>query len=501
MAQVFGRTGHISLLGWDRTAVVGQFLVLGPLASSLVVQQLFVALLATICLAFVYVLLRPAVGPRRAAFGALLVALWPGFGLLATSFMTDVPALTLTLGSLVLGRRALARDSRLWFGLSLAMGLWAATIREQALAAPAALLLYALMSHRARRRVRVATVFTAAALFAAAFLILSVWYATLPNGDPPRLKVAPALLGAMTDLSVRSFFTLALPLAPAVLLVARPWNWNRRAVVVSGAMAVVGAMAIHDFGAKYFFLGNYLASGGAYAAVVPGARVVIPADLWGAVIALAALSGALLAGLIVQRPRAVEPVLATFTAITAIATVATGLSGQNIFDRYLLALAPAALAVILAPDAQNSALAEPLATIPARLTVTRLNVTRLNVIAAVTATASAALLAFALMANAFSFDVARWHAATETAATGVPRDRIDGGLEWLGYFSARGYKQVVLASGYGWEPHFSSSPYCFIVTAGRSEPGWTLKRRIEYRTFLIAGTSTLYLYSTHAACP
>src|SRR5579884_3238448 len=37
IAQTFGRTGHIRLLDWNRSALVGQFVVLGPLASSIVV--------------------------------------------------------------------------------------------------------------------------------------------------------------------------------------------------------------------------------------------------------------------------------------------------------------------------------------------------------------------------------------------------------------------------------------------------------------------------------
>jgi hypothetical protein len=38
--------------------------------------------------------LRRDVGSRRAAVGVLVLVSWPGFGLLSTSMMTDIPALT-----------------------------------------------------------------------------------------------------------------------------------------------------------------------------------------------------------------------------------------------------------------------------------------------------------------------------------------------------------------------------------------------------------------------
>jgi hypothetical protein len=56
--------------------------------------------------------------------------------------------------------------------------------------------------------------------------------------------------------------------------------------------------------------------------------------------------------------------------------------------------------------------------------------------------------------------------------------------------------------GLGWEPYFSSQPSCYAVTSGLHTPAWTLQRTVQYRTFLIAGNSKLYLYATHAnGCP
>ena len=124
IAQTFARTGHIQLLSWNRSALIGQFIVLGPLAASLTVQQLYVAVLALVALYATYDLLVPSVGRRRSAFAALTMAVWPGFGLLSTTFMADVPALAAMTLSLTFGRRALAQRSTRMLALSMVLGVW-----------------------------------------------------------------------------------------------------------------------------------------------------------------------------------------------------------------------------------------------------------------------------------------------------------------------------------------------------------------------------------------
>lgn len=59
IAQVFATTYHFELLGWNRTALVGQVVVLGPLGRSIIAQQLFVACLAVLALVATYLFLLP----------------------------------------------------------------------------------------------------------------------------------------------------------------------------------------------------------------------------------------------------------------------------------------------------------------------------------------------------------------------------------------------------------------------------------------------------------
>lgn len=498
IAQTFGRTGRITLLGWNRSSLVGQFVVLGPLAASLVVQQVFVALLGIVALLCVYDLLGARLGGPRAALATLVLALWPGFGLLATSFMADVPALASAAGSLALGRRALERDSRLLLGLSLAVGLWGSTIRAQSLAAPAAVLLLALVTYRSRIRTGPVAVLVGGAAFAVLFLAFTAWHGTLPDGDPPAVATVHSTLDTTANLAVQSFFTLALPLAPAVLLTARPWAWGRAALITALGTAAVAVIALHDFRADGFFLGNYLSPDGAYSAVMePGDhRVVLSRHVWWLIVALAMVSGPLLAGSLVQRWRCIDPLLGLFTAVTAAGTAGTALTGQTVYDRYLIALAPAVLAALLASQPESRA--KPQLSAAQRLDE-RIPV-RLNRIAAAAAGAFIALVSFALAANAFGYDSARWRAAQQVAATGVPADSIDAGLEWLGNHAPDGMtnRHPAAAAGLDWEPYFSDQPPCYVVTSDLHEPSWTLDRTVGYRTFLIAGESKLYVYATHA---
>jgi hypothetical protein len=492
IAQTFGDTGRIELLGWNRSALVGQFLPLGPLASSIVVQQLFVALLGLAALFFAYDLVRPTLGSRRAAFATLLLALWPGFGLLTTSFMPDIPALALALGCVALGRRALDRDSLLLFSLATAVGFWGVTIRAQALAAPLALLLHALLTRRGRSKVGLPQITGAAAVFGVAFVSFNSWHGALANVDPPTYAAAKSLVDTTVNLALPAFFTLALPIAPAVALVARPWHWSRPAQLTSMGTALVGLMALHDLTPQGFLLGNYLDRHGAYTAVLidPNNRVVFTSHLWWLVIALAFASGVLLSGLLVEKARGAERLLVTFTVITIAGTAAQNLVGQGAFDRYLIALVPGALAIVLAPGKAGGRGPVPVVSRIPQWT---------NRAAALTATAVVGLLAFGLLANGFSFDAQRWRTATQLTREGIPATQIDAGLEWIGYHSPSGVVDRYPSRSLGFEELFYTNDRCYAITAGRRhDSGWELKSIVTYPTFLVAGKSKLYVYATHA---
>ena len=183
--------------------------------------------LAVIGIASSYVLARRVLPSPRAAFAVLVVILFPGFALLATTFMTDVPAyaaemLCLAVGAVALSR-APANHRRRWLVASLVIGCWAFSIREFALAAPVAVVIAAMASDPSEPRRRY--LFALDAVLAVCVAIYLVAH-NLPG--QPAIHLTPFAPGAVAQV-VAGVTTLALLLAPAMVLAAATWIpiWRR----------------------------------------------------------------------------------------------------------------------------------------------------------------------------------------------------------------------------------------------------------------------------------
>ncbi len=473
IAQTFGLTGRIELLGWNRSALFGQFMVLGPLARWLTVQQIFVAVLGVVALVAVYDLLVSSIGRKRAAFAVAVVAAWPGFGLLATSFMPDVPAMAAMMVCLALGRRALQNKSDLLLVVSTLFGIWGVTIREQALAAPAAVLLLALAAAWRSKRTRAwVVVMGTGVLFVVSVAAFELWRRSYNAEDPPVVSVPESMLHLGTSTVVRTYFILALGLAPAVLLVARPWRWRRGTLLASGAALLVAVAAVYDFRPHGFFVGNYLDPNGPYWVAGDGhpAPIISP-HLWWLVVAAACGSGVLLAGILVRQLPRMNPLLGVFLLLMFLGNLASALSGQTLFDRYWLLAAPPLLAAVLAERSpvDSPAVAWLSGRIPAAV-----------------AWVGLAGLSLTVTAAGMAYDSARWKAAEQVVASGVRATDVRAGLEWDGYHSAIGMSPAGSAV-------FPGSRPCFVVTADR-RPNQAEVRVVTFKTFVIAGTSRLWVY-------
>ncbi len=159
VAESFAHDLDFSLVGWNRPGLVGQVLLAAPatllLPNAVVAQHLTVWLLAVLLVLAVYWFCEPALGAARAALAAAVTGAFPALGLLSTSFMADVPSASLGMLCLAAGARVPAllprRAGVAWLAASIALGVLAGVTREQALAAPVAVLLW-LGSERARQR-------------------------------------------------------------------------------------------------------------------------------------------------------------------------------------------------------------------------------------------------------------------------------------------------------------------------------------------------------------
>lgn len=463
IAQTFSQSGTWEFLGWNRTALIGQIVILGPLASSIIGQQVSVAALGAVALVSVYLYARSRIGWSRALLATGVVAAAPEFGLLSTSFMSDVPALAGIFLGLLLTDLALRRGSGALFAAALLVELWAATVREQSIVALVATVIVVAMRWRSRRRLAVILLGSLAWAF---FILFELWRRSQPFGDPPVFALDPALVGGAL---IRTPLTFGLLLLPIVLLVATPRSWSRSAL--TGALVAVALSSL--FAIKRHgdvFLGNYLSPHGAYSAVLAGEREVLSAWIWIPLVVLSIAGLGLLVGQFIQRGIRADPLTMIVLMLLAVGTLAQLISGQMIFARYLLPALPL-LSIILLRTPERPRWARSLVT--------------LGLLAGVS---------LLVTANALAFDAARWHLAEELVSSGVPATNIDAGLEWNGYHWQGPYRPD---STPPLLDRVTEDEQCRVMSPNEI-PGKTPLTSEAYPTFAFGSSSYLWVYDCRA---
>lgn len=476
IAQIFARTGQIHLQNWNRSALIGQVVMLGPLGRWIWAEQSAIAVLGAVGLLLTYRILARRLAPEPALLGTALVAVLPGYGLLSTSFMDVIPAFVAAVACLAVADVAIARQSPPLLGAALVLGSFGATIREEDLAVVVAVLAAALVSW-GRRRVRTVVALTVILVIAVA--AFEIWRTRLPGGDRPALRLSPL---AAVDGTARGYLTLALFLAPAVLVSGVLRHPSRLGAALSLPAAAVGVASVVHFHAGVF-LGNYLASNGAYGLADIGGRTaaVIPGVVMGVLIALALVSGAALPAVVVTRWRELDPMLAMLGVLTVVVVIGECFAHELVYDRDLI--------VLLVPGAVLC-LCKPPAPAPRR----SLGIVPL---------AGLAVVSLLLCANALARDAAIWGAADRLVARGIPATGIDAGLDWVGYHAttpARGGPQGQDTLQGFWEPMFPRSQACYEITV-QPLPGLTPIARVSYRTYAVVGTSRLDVYRIRGCTP
>ena len=472
IAQIFAETGKIHLLNWNRTALIGQLVLFGPLARWIWVQQTVVGVLAVIALLATYRVLARRLTPARAVFGTALVAAVPGFGLLATSFMEDIPAFLAAVACLALADLAFERRSSTLLAVALVVGMFGTTIREEDLAVPAAVLVAALVAWGREKARTVASMAVVLVVVLAAF---EAWRDTLPYGDRPALALT---LHAGAIAVARGYLTLALLVCPVVFVSGVIRNSSRLGAVLAVPAALLGVTSV-VFLRGSIFLGDYLQSSGSYAAAFVGDRVVIPGAVMDILIAAALISGSLLPAVVVARWRDLDPLLRGVAILTTLGTVAECFLDQPVFDRdLLLLLVPAAVLCLRAP-----------AWTPRPY---------LRAVPLVCLAAVSLLLCF----NALSRDAAVWAAANKLVARGAPATSVDAGLDWVGYHATtpahhRPWRHPPERDF--WDRLFPRSKICYVVRMN-SLLGRVPVERVEYRTYAVFGSSQLNVYRLRS-CP
>jgi hypothetical protein len=517
--------GQVQLTGWTVMSLIGQLALVQPLlwmsGGAPWAFATMTAILALVGIAASYLVARRVLPIKRSFIAVLIVLLFPGFLLNTTSFMTDVPAHAGEMLCLALGAAALQPERThrwRWLSASFAVGLFAFSIREFAIAAPAAVLVSASMSAPDRR-----------SRYAAAGVVLlvacgAVYYITSHLAGQGTAVLAP-LSESNVERTLLAITTLAFGLSP-VLIVGAAW-WLPRVHVLE---TVVGAVAglilfggsvlevVSGSGMPTQLIGNLLVREGAPGdGALAGARPFLFESPWWeamnllalvvAILGLALLGGVV--GLLVRRRTvadrrsltaalgSVTGMLAVFAMIVGSGLVVFGLVA-SMFDRYLWPLTlPLATLLLLQPPWAGKT--------PARRWRVPALVPR---VAAGIATLTLATSSLVLLLNSDAFDAARWRIGEQAVSAGFAPQTIDAGMEWVGYH-ATGTANINAIGPPGqmwysaWWPSFHQ---CAMVSSSLLDiPGFQLESAdlYAYRLLLVAGPeSPLYLYRTsNPGCP
>ena len=296
----------------------------------------------------------------------LAIEAFPGFAREAATFMTDVPAFALAMLSLLMGTRWLqGGGSRLTLVASLGVGLLGVSVREFAIAAPAAILVTAWARNRAHERVWLAGV---SGLLAAGV----AWVLFVAASVPGRGLPLTANVGQLGNIGP-VFATLAAVLLPAAALaVGRRIATFRPEHIILG-VGLVGLMFVLPVGPLVGQLwmadglvGNALLIGtrdpviGAQAWTLSGQLALFAAILvvaltlrWGQRNFAGATSVSTAMARAIQIARSREAPLVLFLAAYA-AELTVFTSVGSVFDRFLYPMVPAAVILLLRGPARPS---------------------------------------------------------------------------------------------------------------------------------------------------
>jgi 4-amino-4-deoxy-L-arabinose transferase and related glycosyltransferases of PMT family len=504
------RTGRLALDGICAPIIIGQTLFTQPFLWLSGLQAWAFTVVGVIfavgAILSAYALARQLLPAREAALAAALLALFPGYLAYATSFMSDVPALAaqflcLALGALAIRRRPTHMGLLL---VSVAVGVFGFSIREFAVAAPASVLVAALIAERGRPRIWGLGIAVAACCAA-----IYLWKSALPG------QLSPVDPGYGAPGAIRlAISTVAFVLSPAAIIAANRWHphWKRVDVVigaeVGGLLVAARLLEWHSEGSMPWIILNNLASqyGAPAPNVLDGYRPLLFTDgVWmavnclalGATVVVLAI-GAGITGAHLRRTRGSLSVLlerlgsnAGILLLFALA-VGAGLMvfalSRPIHDRYFWPLIPpvAALFLYVPGDLERSGTAVP---------STRL--AKFLVGSAAAFGGVLALISLIFMLNANAFDAARWRAGEELVRFGIPADEIDAGYEWMGFHATSPGDPARLGSTDPfyrfWWPAFRE---CGLVSSKLTDrPDAQLVGTTEYALHLVTGpVETLYLY-------
>lgn len=511
-AHILAETGSLEMQGWGATSLVGQIYLTYPVlrvfGSSVVVLNTTMVLISLVGLGAAHSVFRRFGTKRTALLGTLATSLFPGYLLLSTSFMSDVPAFTAMTLCVAAGLRALEQRSLAWLWTALALGAVGMTIRYQAVAAPfAVLLVWALIPKQAGNPQRPRRTALAGAAVLAAFIVVFMWWRlTLPEADNPSaytgIAVSKRQLVHFAGSLVSAFPVLGLALLPfTALCLDRLLLLSRRIGPWLVAMVSAAGLVLLLYKGRNLFSGNYLDRFGPYQAAGYGSSPpLVPLRIWQALEMLGWVAGtaALLLLLFAVSPSVVARLrsawhghgldhapallLGAYAVLYAGTVFVPTLCGWPIFDRYLFPL---------------------LVPMGAGLLMLGGRVSRPAAFCSAASVVLLALMATVLTTVSARDDSIRWQASAHLVQQGASPTDVSSGLEWQGTYAAHPARSALglapmSAGQYArWTRMFDGERNCWFITRTASpSPHLRLTQTIQYTRFPGLPKGELRIYST-----
>jgi len=505
-AFAFARGEGLHYYHWASIPLLGQWLWAFPfirlLGESHAVLRLSTLLLSGFGVLALYDLLRRAndVPPWYAALATLALALNPLFFLLAGTYMSDVPALALSLVALTLYERSLQNGHRGLLAAATVTAILATITRQNAIAAPIAA--GVLLWRQPHLRWRPAWVL-AVLLPLAAALVCNIWFSRRPDAFPaaPRLPI-PGYAAFLAFIVVHTLGLVTLP-----VLVLGSMRGSRLVFLVALWVVLLGAVLLPQvggspsyndegfrYGGLFPYLGNMVSPWGPLPGLGGQGRAPLVLGLHArlALTAAGCLGGAALLIRLISgfRTWLLSGSLGWFT----LAHLGLLLLAPMLFDRYLLALLPGALAlatsdVVTSPRPPRSHW-----------------VARLAAIASLAAIVALGFTSLGLAHDWLAWNSARWELGRRALDRGLPVIDIEGGFEWDGWF----YPGVIVPQGVNLPPRglmISFERTRFPELTGRYAlafsvpPGGRCLDEEPYQLWLRPGQRQFYLVEQETEAP
>lgn len=469
-------------------SALGQ-LVWGALFASLfgnnfTVLSLVTILMSALCLVTFYVLLRHlGVEARYAFFGTALLGLNPMYVFLTYTFMTDITFMAYFLAACLFFVRGVQGRGEVWFWLGGVATALAYLTRQHGIVLVPAILAYLWWS----RRLSVRNAIACAAVPLATLVVFMVW----ERGQPQQMvarQIADTMQSILADpgnylVNQMQRFTWVVTLPGLCLL---PFFSITRKPLLGLLFFIFLALfqfrGLPLFGSLFVEFGNIVDHTGLvlYDYNKP---VLWSEQMWSVLGIIGSLSFAFfLANCVLAawdwlrskplRERGHNDDPALFFYLTGLLLAGITLVSPFLFDRYLLPIMPAMLLFPLRRWSAQAALGKPKALVVPWLLLLPV-----------------ALFSVVAMRDYKAETAARWDLAESVAASGVKREEINAGYEWLGWYLFPEGVDYIHASNDYREAPFAAMAMLKQVYLVSEQPksGYTQVGETTYDAWLLGG--------------